>query len=35
MPVMNGVKATLALRKLHEDKIIDLSNTLIYMHSAI
>ena len=35
MPVMNGMNATIELRKMHREKMIDLSHTLIYMHSAI
>ena len=35
MPIMNGMKAATKLRKLSNLKIIDLSGTLIYMHSAI
>lgn len=35
MPIMNGVNATIQLRKMHTEKEVDLSHTLIYMHSAI
>jgi CheY-like chemotaxis protein len=35
MPVMNGLDATKELRNLHEDFVINLSKTKIYMHSAI
>ena len=35
MPIMNGVETTLALRKLHSTKEIDLTKTKIIMHSAI
>ena len=35
MPVMDGLAATKTLRQLHDNKIIDLSKTKIYMHSAI
>lgn len=35
MPVMNGMQSTKQLRKMHDIKQINLTNTLIYMHSAI
>mmetsp|Transcript_27897 Transcript_27897/g.26934 ORF Transcript_27897/g.26934 Transcript_27897/m.26934 type:complete len:141 (+) Transcript_27897:1316-1738(+) len=35
MPVMNGMEATKELRRLGSLNEIDLSSTLIYMHSAI
>ena len=35
MPVMNGMNAAIELRKMHREKILDLSHTLIFMHSAI
>ncbi len=35
MPVMNGMEATLQLRQLHEERVINLNNTKIYLHSAI
>mmetsp|Transcript_10183 Transcript_10183/g.10161 ORF Transcript_10183/g.10161 Transcript_10183/m.10161 type:complete len:122 (+) Transcript_10183:1834-2199(+) len=35
MPVMNGMEATKELRRLNEIGEIDLSSTLIYIHSAI
>ena len=35
MPIKNGIEATKTLRQLNAAKKIDLSNTKIYMHSAI
>ena len=35
MPVMNGIEATKTLRELHTLGKINLSDTKIYMHSAI
>lgn len=35
MPVMNGMKATKKLRKLHKQKKVDLTDTFIVRHSAI
>lgn len=35
MPVMNGVEATKILRQMHKSRDIDLSNTKIFIHSAI
>ena len=35
MPVMDGIKATKRLREMHREKLIDLSMTGIFMHSAI
>jgi hypothetical protein len=35
MPILDGMSATKELRKLHSNDEIDLSFTMIYMHSAI
>lgn len=35
MPILDGMRATQRLRVFHENGLIDLSNTKIYMHSAI
>eukprot|EP00347_Sterkiella_histriomuscorum_P001811 403370585 len=35
MPVLDGMRATASLRKLHDQRMIDLSETKIFMHSAI
>jgi CheY-like chemotaxis protein len=35
MPILDGMRATKELRRMHDEKELNLSNTLIYMHSAI
>ncbi len=35
MPVLNGMEATLKMRQLEQEGIIDLSRTKIYLHSAV